>query len=84
MTPAELELNDVVVTLLYAVSSLQAQCADQSFLMAARLPGLTSGQRRALRSTSQTFRSLSERTKDHAKLMRELGGPESATHVAAC
>jgi hypothetical protein len=80
----ERELNGVVVMLLYSISSLQAQCADQNYLIAAKLPGLTPRQRRALRSTSQTFRSLSGRTKEHANLMRELTGSETTEEVAAC
>lgn len=83
MTATEQDLNGVVVTLLYSIASLQAQCADQSYLIAHRLPGLTSQQRRTLRSTSQTFRSLSERTKKHANLMRELAGLEPKPEVAA-
>jgi hypothetical protein len=83
MTAMEQDLNGVVVTLLYSISSLQAQCADQNYLIADRLPGLTSQQRRALRSTSQTFRSLAERTKEHANLIREFTGLEPAAEVAA-
>ena len=72
----------VVVTLLYSISSLQAQCADQNHLIADKLPGLTPVQRRALRSSSQTFRSLSERTKEHANLMREITGLGTAEEAA--
>ena len=82
MTSMERELNSVVVTLLYSISSLQAQCADQNYLIADKLPGLTPVQRRALRSSSQTFRSLSERTKEHANLMREITGLGTAEEAA--
>jgi hypothetical protein len=74
MNCRERDLNEVIVTLLYSISTLQSQCADQSYLIADRLPGLTPIQRRALRSSSQTFRSLAERTKGHATLMREVTG----------
>jgi len=84
MKTMEQELNGVVVTLLYSISALQAQCADQNYLIADRLPGLTSGQRRTLRSTSQTFRSLAERTKEHARLIGNITGMKTGEEAAAC
>jgi len=84
MTATEHDLNGVIVTLLYSIASLQAQCADQSYLIGDRLPGLTAQQRRTLRTTSQTFRSLSERTKEHANLMRDLTRLETTPEVTVC
>ena len=82
MTAMDQDLNGVVATLLYSIASLQAQCADQNYLIADRLPGLTSQQRRTLRSTSQTFRSLSERTKEQANLIHELTSSKTEPEAA--
>ena len=77
MTSHERDLNDLIVTLLLSISALQAQCGDQNYLLADRLPGLTLAQHRALRAASHTFRSLAEQSKYHANLLKEV------THSAA-
>lgn len=72
MTTRERDMNGVIGTLLQATAGLQSQCAEQTQLMAAKLPGLTTIQRRALDASSKALRALADRTRQHAELMHEV------------